>query len=93
MAHPLFNAFERRFLDSPECDGDIYDLIKQWDEQPQAIQVFRVVDEIKVMRAHEALVPFAVLERLDKLLDECMKRENITYKDLNNRALWRDQDW
>lgn len=68
-------------------------MIGSWDYPPTALQVFRVVDEIKLMRADETIAPYSLIERLDKILEDAMKRENITYKELGNRALWRDQDF
>jgi len=89
----LFNAFDRKILSSPDFDKDLLNMIEAWNNPPTALQVFRVVDDIKLMRAYETIVPYRLIERLDEILEQTMIRENITYKELNNRALWRDQDF
>lgn len=87
----LLNAFDRAALRISH--QDIVEMVAEWGEQPTALQVFRVIDEIKLMRGDEVLVPYALIERFEHILDAAMKRENITYKELSNRALWRDQEF
>lgn len=87
----MFNAFDRAAL--LKSDPEVLDMVMRWDAPPTALQVFRVIDEIKLMRSDEALVPYRLIETFEKILEQAMKRENITYKELSNKALWRDQDF
>lgn len=75
---------------------DIKELIDHYwpkDGDPSAFELFRVYDEITLIRSDELVASSEFIEYLTGRLGGAMVKENITHQELSNRALWRDQDW
>jgi hypothetical protein len=73
-------------------DDTLYTHISKLTVDSPVMEVFRIHDEITIMSREWPLVSYNLLEQLNALLEHAMKRENITYKELCNRAMWRDED-
>jgi len=80
-------------MDVVPDDRDLLPYYRAIDDTTPAIQIFRVWDDITLMRDDTPIVSYRLLMQIKEKLEAAMKRENITYKELDNRALWRDQDF
>lgn len=76
-----------------EIDDELALIINAWSSPPTAMQVFRMYDEITLMRDNEMLISHRAFIVLEEELEKAIVRDNITRKELSNRALWRDQDF
>jgi hypothetical protein len=74
-------------LQAPDghLDKSAIDSIKEWDEEPKAIQVLKTLD----MCVHSGLASGFVISVLEQLLNHACREEKTTYPELIEKAVWR----
>ncbi len=74
-------------LQAPDghLDQSAIDSIKEWDEEPKAIQILKTLD----MCVHSGLASGFVISVLEQLLNHACREENTTYPELIEKAVWR----
>lgn len=82
-----------KFIPTEVLDRELAKHILKIDDKSSAMEVFRIYDEITLMRHRDAVVSYRIIEALKRYLNAAMLRDNMTQQDLNARALWRDQDF
>jgi hypothetical protein len=76
-------------LESPDghIDPVALQTIKEWDDEPTAIQILKTLD----MCVHGGLSSGFVIGLLEQLLNQSMKKENVKVEDLIKKATWRHE--
>ncbi len=75
------------FLEAPEeqIDKSVFPLIELWDDDPTAIQILRVLDQIVYTGAASEFVVTA----LDMMLQRAIVNEGQSLDELVKQAVWR----
>lgn len=82
------NRIVEGLLAAPESqlDPSMKPLIEKWADDPTPIQVLEVLDHC----VHGALASGFVIQVLEILLRDALKREGITYEMVVEKATWRN---
>jgi len=67
-------------------DSKALDTIKEWDEEPKALQILKTLD----MCVHSGLSNGFVINVLEQMLQHYAHKENKTYPELIKEATWRN---
>jgi hypothetical protein len=81
-----------KFLPTEVLDSVLAKHILQINEDSTVMEVFRIYDEITLMRDRDPVVSYRIIAKIKDFLDKAMVRDNMTLKELGNRAMWRDED-
>lgn len=70
-----------------QLDKSIFPLIEKWDDEPTAIQILEVLDQMIYASLGSGLV-FVLLQGLYKT---ALEREGKTHKEMEALATWRNK--
>lgn len=89
MANELdTKSLKQLLIEAPEghLDPTAIESIKEWDDEPRAIQILKTLD----MCVHSGLSSGFVVGVLEQMLAYHSRIENIEYEDLIKHADWRN---
>ena len=74
-------------LEAPKghIDDVALDSIREWDDEPKALQILRTLD----LCVQAGLSSGFVIGVLESILEVTMSNENTTYEKLTEKAVWR----
>ena len=75
-------------LEAPDgqLDSCLFPIIKEWDDEPKAIQILEVLDKV----IYASLGSGFVVTLLQILYGEALRKEGKTSKEVEALAVWRE---
>lgn len=80
-------SLKELLLQAPDghLDQSALDSIKEWDNEPKAIQILKTLD----MCVHSGLASGFVIHVLEQMLNHACREEKTTYQEVIEKAVWR----
>lgn len=83
------SSLKEMLLQAPDgqLDKSMFPLIEKWDEEPTAIQILEVLDQV----IYASLGSGFVVSLLQMLYENALKKEGKTHKDMEALTTWRNK--